>query len=246
MTVGGLPPAKRYKGTPRRTVAATRTKGVANPRTGGFLGIETKFLDSGLVSSALSVSTAGAAGEKDPTTLNTICAIAQGDGESNRDGRTCMLKSVQVRGVIREPFLEAQTTPLNENGYFVAVVLDTQTNGAQLNSEDVFVNPSGSNICGDQPMRNLQFINRFIVLWSKHIERPDRQGVSWDATIGEYSASGVKFSMYKKLALPMHFTGTTAAIANIADNSLHVIAWARVTSALSPTISYNARVRFVG
>lgn len=242
MTVGGRPPAKRFKGT----VAAVSMRRGPTARRLASMGIETKFIDTGLVSSALAGAATTINGEQDPTTLNTISAIAIGDTESSRDGRTCTLKSVQVKGVIREPFLEGVTSPLNENGYFVAVVLDTQSNGAQLNSEDVFDNPSGSNIVTDQPMRNLQFINRFIVLWSKSFTRPARDGTVTNLPTAEYNASGVTFSMYKKLNVPVHFTLTTAAMAAIADNSLHVISWCRISAVLAPEISYSARVRFVG
>ena len=54
------------------------------------------------------------------------------------------------------------------------------------------------------------------------------------------------FSIFVDLKdLVTTFTGTTSDIANIADNSLHVIAFT-VADSGAPILSYNARLRFMG
>jgi len=40
--------------------------------------------------------------------------------------------------------------------------------------------------------------------------------------------------------------GTTASVANVIDNSIHVIAYASNITGVAPTISYQSRLRFVG
>lgn len=45
--------------------------------------------------------------------------------------------------------------------------------------------------------------------------------------------------------IPVTFTNTTADVANVADNSLHLIGFCTSTN-FGPTLSYNSRMRFVG
>jgi len=40
--------------------------------------------------------------------------------------------------------------------------------------------------------------------------------------------------------------GTTESVANVIDNSIHVIAYASNITGVAPTISYASRLRFVG
>ena len=121
-----------------------RALAIANARTAGFLGLEKKFFDTAVAMVALTAPTDAAGGEIDPTALPgavaCLNAMAQGDGEQNRDGKKVVLKSVQVKGFVQKLGGELAAGPDSGTKVFVALVLDTQTNGAQLNSEDVFKN----------------------------------------------------------------------------------------------------------
>jgi len=176
-----------------------------------------------------------------------LSSIAQGDGESNRDGRRCTVKSVAIRGVICEAALE-DANLLVANEYFIALVQDTQTNGAQLNSEDVYKNIMGGSIGGTSMLRELQFQTRFKVLATRHLTRPVRTITTDTSGNTSFEAVGtcVKFSMYKKLNMPITFKGTTGIIANVVDNSLHIIAVCLNSANVAPLISYSSRVRFMG
>jgi len=128
---------------------------------------------------------------------------------------------------------------------FVALVLDKQTNGAQLNSEDVFKNTGASATTASNPTRNLLFANRFQVLkeWKMCMKPPV---VGYDGTNMEVWGSSERFEGFLNLELPVNFnSGTTASVANVIDNSLHIIAFCNGTG-LDPKISYNARIRFMG
>ena len=70
-----------YKAMPRRAHP------VRNVRTGGFLNMELKFYDTANTGININTSTDGSAGEQDPTSKNCLNAVAQGDGEQQRDGR---------------------------------------------------------------------------------------------------------------------------------------------------------------
>jgi len=129
---------------------------------------------------------------------------------------------------------------------YIALVLDTQTNGAQLNSEDVFTNPAvtlGTNSC---PLRNMSYTERFKVLKVKKVRIP-MLSLTYDGTNIEQSGALVPVSMFVKLGgLQTKFQSgtTTGYCGTIVDNSLHVIAYNN--SALACNLAYNARLRYVG
>lgn len=215
-----------------------------NRRTGGFIGMEVKFYDTAKTITSLTAPTDAAGGEIDPTTgaLNTI---AQGDGEQNRDGRQCTLTSVHINGIISVAAQTNQTDADEACSVFVALVLDTQTNGAQLNSEDVFTNGSAAAYLAATPFRNLQYTKRFKVLKSELIELK-QPTIAHDGTNIEQGGYHIPFRMDKKLDnIQCTFTGATATVASIMDNSLHIIAYCSTTATV-PQIAYNARVRFKG
>lgn len=227
------PPRKRYS-----------SAAVRNARTGGYLGIETKFRDSSFTGN-LVAPTDAAGGEVDPATLLALNSIAQGDGESERDGRQVMVKSCYVSGSIHAPIANAAAASLDQPDIYVALVLDNQTNAAQLNSEDVFTNPSGAALGAAYPLRDLQYTKRFQVLDSVLLTAPTRYAYNDAATTGTMSGWTIPFKLSWSGLVQTNYVGTTAVVASIADTSLHVIAYSSSVSG-APAITYNARVRFVG
>lgn len=214
--------------------------GGGGARTGGFLGIETKFIDytyAGAIPATLTGGEADPPGAGAQTTPGSISAIAQGDGESNRDGRKCTLTSLHIKGNVG---INADATGISlPNIIRVIVVWDTQTNGAQLNAEDVFLAASHKEFS----FRNLQFSKRFRVLKdATFVINPT--AAAGDGTSLDSAAHFRTFKWNFKLDIPVIHSGTTAVIASITDNSLHVLAWA-ATTGLS-TLNYESRVRFVG
>ncbi len=237
--------AKRRRfDAPMRAAFPRTRRPSSNVRTGGFTGIEVKFLDSSVVGTSVLAPTDAAGAEVDPSTLLALNAIAQGDGESNRDGRRCVLKNVYVTGHIRCPKQANQTAGDDSAQIFVALVWDKQTNGAQLNSEDVYTNPGANAQTAAVPLRNLQYSQRFQVLDTVALDFSGPT-IAYDGTNVEQSGLVKPFKLSKKINIPCQYTGTTGVVANIADNSLHIIAYASNVD-LVPIIDYNARVRFVG
>ncbi len=211
------------------------------------MGIELKFYDTLLATKNLVAPTDCTGGELDPATaIDCLNAATQGDGESQRDGRKMNMHSLTVSGSIKQAAVSAQTAMFEQPLYFLAIVLDQQANGATINSEDVFVNPSGDSETNTTPFRNLQFINRFKVLKTWHGKAPMRTTGNDAAGTFDISGSNLKFSMYVKLSgLAVVFKGTSEAVANITDNALHLVGWASVTSG-TPAITYQSRLRFTG
>jgi len=248
---GGLTKKARAASTRRpsatkRAIASAggaRAPRMSNMRTGGFLGIELKYKDSALVSHALVAPTDAAGGEADPATLLALNAIAQGDGEQERDGKQVCLKSCYVTGFVDVPALANQTAGGVVPTAYIALVLDKQTNAAQLNSEDVFTNPGASAVTAASPLRDLQYTSRFQVLDSVCIE-PKMIAASYDGTNIEAFGTRVPFKLSWSGDIITNYVGTNAVIASIQDHSLHLVAF--TGPAVGATLSYNSRVRFVG
>jgi len=215
-----------------------------NTRTAGFLGIETKYEDR-TTSTAILTGTGAASGECDPGTVNCLNAVAQGDTEQQRDGKNYLIRGLFIRGAVSWATAANLTQGRDLYPIFLAVVQDTQTNGAQLNSEDVFKNALASNIGNTMLMRNLQYSSRFKVLWTKWLQ-PQQPTVFFDGTNGEQFGWAVPFKVdLPNLDIRVECKGTSANVSDIVDNSLHFIALASSVDG-TPTLNYFSRLRFVG
>ena len=228
-----------------KRAAGMTPKQVSNLRIGGFLGIELKYVDYALVAQAVLAPTDAAGAEMDPATALALNAIAQGDGEQQRDGKQVAVKSCYVTGVVDCPALINQTTAKNIPTIYIALVLDKQTNAAQAASELVFTNPGASAITAASPLRNMQYTSRFEVLDSVCLEIEQPQA-TYDGTNLEQAGSRTPFKLSWTGDLMTQYVATGATVASIQDNSLHVIAYAGPDLTAAPVLSYNSRVRFVG
>lgn len=210
------------------------------------LGVESKFFDSAVSATAINAATDAAGLEMDPATLLCLNAVPQGDTASSRDGFKIAMKSLQIDGVIDIP---KQATGGGDNPTIidVFVVLDTQTNAAQLNSEDVYTNNIGSFIGSACMKRNMSYTERFKVLKHKQITiTPPPISYTGAAVL----QSGVQrpFSAFIKLGglQTKYQAGTTTGyVGTIVDNSLHLIA-VITAGDLAATMNYSARLRYVG
>lgn len=220
-----------------------------NIRYGGFLGLELKFLDCAWNNVTLNASSDGSGGELQPSSgcTNAISVPAQGDGESERDGRKYTIKSIWLSGVVKtspnSDANDAQEMP----GYFLALVLDTQANGATLSTEDVYLNPSSqTEAMLPQPLRNLQNSKRFRILATKYI----RPGGTYAQSDGSNTASQSNqtlpiVTMNWRGNIICDSIGTTANVASASDNAVHLVGFTGNTT-LTPSFSGKSRVRFMG
>lgn len=258
----GGPSAKRMRSsirsappwTPAKAAAARgaiargrRRAALRNARTGGFMGIETKFLDVYASSIALAAPTDCSGGEIQPEggCTNCISCPAQGDGQSNRDGRAITMRSIFVSGRVDPTVLSDQADCTYVPTVFVALVQDTQTNGATIVSEQVFTNPNDIAATNGYPLRNLEYSSRYRVLDHATVSLAPAYSMTDGANTGSLMATGKTFTLSWNRPIPMKMASTTADVANVIDNSLHIIAFATSTG-FSPKISYTSRMRFVG
>lgn len=225
---------------PRGRFATTRKASFRrNARTGGFLGIETKFFDTETTDDAFATTWAA----MEPATTN-LTAIGQGDGESQRDGRKYSIKSIHLKGWVHVNTAESQTAPQSDHMVRICLVLDKQTNGAQLTATQVM---DGGQTEDTLSFRNLQFTKRFTVLFDRFIRIPNSLGVMNEGAANLFANSlmRVPFKINKVFNPPLEvlMSNTTADIANVTDNSIHMIGVSTHTTSL---LSYQCRVRFVG
>ncbi len=212
---------------------------IANRRTGGFLGIEKKFFDTESNSDAFATTWAA----MEPATTN-LTAVAQGDGESNRDGRKYSIVSIHVKGYVLRPASESATTPIGDATVRLCLVLDKQTNGAQLTATNVM---DGGGTDDYLAFQNLQFVQRFQIIWDKTFTLPIGRSSTNEGAVNLFAVSETRmpFNFRKVFKTPIVVTmsNTTADIANVTDNSIHMIG---VGSSTAVTANYQCRLRFVG
>ncbi len=197
---------------------------------------EKKFLDTGFTGV---LTTAWATAEDG--TNDSITGVAQGDGESNRDGRRYTITSIHVNGFFQYISTEGNTNPVADSYARIIVVWDKQTNGAQLTATDVMADAAGGNFLA---FRELEFTDRFQVLYDKKaIVRPHttNEGAS-NLFAHKESKLNFQFHKYFKNGIKVNTSLTTGVIASIVDNSIHVIAIANPVV----TLVYQARCRFFG
>ncbi len=213
-------------------------------RKNPVLGMELKFYDQSL-NSNINTNTDGSGIEEDPSATILLNTVTQGDGESQRDGRKLIMKSIFVSGTIQIPAVADQTAPEQLPHVAIWLVLDTQTNGATIVSENVFVNKSADILGGTSLMRDMKFTSRYRILDKvEFVCTPPM--LSGDSTNFDMQGSITKWKLSANLNnMPVLYSGTTETVANIIDNSLHILATC-TSATMAPAITYNSRLRFFG
>lgn len=228
-----------YRYHPRR-----RMLGVASrpPR-------ELKYLDCAWNAVSVPGVSADATGlEFQPTTGCTDCISkpAQGVGALQHNGNSYWIKSLFFSGVVIHAARNTLSNPDVFPQVFFALVLDREPQGVTINSEDVYTNPATTGHGMIPPLRNLNNIERFIVLASGYAKpRYGIAGVFNDAaTTGTERFSHQHITLSWRGSILAHTNGSTASIVGVRSNALHIIAMADYTA--QPTFTGKSRMRFIG
>lgn len=255
---GRIPVAKRVRFTrgsnvPGRITYASllsQAKRMRTRRTGFGLNSEAKYYDLNY-NAAVAATADWSGAEADPATILCLNGVPQGDTMTTRDGQKIEMKSIFVTGLINIPTQSAQSAAENDSTVFIALVLDKQTNKAQLNSEDVYENTrSGTDsYLLSSPLRKMNFTERFKVLATKTITFPPPPIAALTDAGTTLVQQGIKvpFTMFanlKGLGTKFDTSATTGAIGTIVDNSLHMVAVCN-NQDFAPTLIYQSRLRFV-
>ncbi len=207
------------------------------------MGAEKKFIDG--THAPANLTTSWALVNPSPTVMVSTCS--QGDSQSNCDGRVYFIKSVHVRGRITYGALEGQVSPAESNLVRIIMFLDTQANGAVAAVADVMDTLAAEPL---RAFRNLEFTQRFRILGDKTFYLTSDHMVGDNVGPANYSWSQgtklVDFDVSFKTPLKVNRSGTTNAIASIADNAIHVMAIHDTGNTANTQFSYISRMRFFG
>lgn len=238
--------AGKYAGSKaRKSVKATARAAalaVLNQRSGGFMGIETKFLDCSLAPEAIAALNTWAVKSPGAGCVDSISVPEQGDGEQERDGRCYVIKSIHVQGLFVIPAVEAQPAPAVDVNVRLCMYWDTQTNAVVTTPGEIMELGAVNDFIA---FRNLENTSRFIVLFDRTYRMPVQ-------TIGVHAANTfssparvLKWKINKSFTkgIKVRTNGTTAAVASCADNNINIMA---ISGNAATTIEYESRVRFVG
>lgn len=205
-----------------------------NKRTGGFLGLEKKFLDTTFASANLTASWAF----YEDATMLCLNGTATGNTESTRDGRQIRAKQLVIRGSVYMPSTLASATLSGGNVVRIMVVRDNQANGAQ---------GTASNICTNdiEGFRNLEYVKRYDTLRDMHLTIPIVPSTQNGATNYSWGTNYKPFKIVIPLNDTINYTATNAVVGSIADVAYHLIAVAMSTTG-APAIQYSSRFRWTG
>ncbi len=232
-----------YRGKRVKTTLGVRYGGNKRPRIYGFLGrnggrgSETKFVDSEVTPSSITTSWI----VLNPTTKDCLTAVAQGTTESEHLGRTMYITSIHIKGLFIRSVLESSTIPVGAYQCRFVIVLDHDTKGAEVTPSDVMDIGQSNDILA---FRNLQHTSRLMVLKDKQfVINPT---ASNEGAVNLFATGEVrrvfKFNYTFKQPIRVLFSGTTAVVGSIVDNSIHFLVVCSENGA--GTCEYQCRVRF--
>lgn len=208
--------------------------------------VEMKFYDTAYATVGIPSPSDASGGMADPSATSMLSTVAVGDTRTNRDGGQIWIHGVEIRGTVVKNSSEGAVDPPDGTSVYVALVLDKQTNGAQMSSENCFSNLQGTAATATSVMRNLDFRNRFIVLKQQWFDCSVKTLAS--VALNTFAAAGLthEFQWYLRFKKPIKVnfnsvTPTVATIASVVDNCLHCIAYANTGG---HSLGYNARIRF--
>lgn len=172
-----------------------------------------------------------------------------GSGESQRLGRVAYMKSIHIMGIISRPAQVVGATETIPDGavVFLALVRDKQTNGVQLNSEDVYINAGTTVTEASNPLRNLNNENRFDIVRTLRVPLTVDGGFSTiePATDHRRYSVGrdVPFDWYVRITDEVRFQSDTGSVDDITDESYHMIACVNSTHMVY-RLSFSCRSRY--
>ncbi len=169
---------------------------------------ELKFIDTD-VNDAV-VAAAG-------TVINSVNLIAQGVGEEQRVGRKCTIRSINMRWTGTLPTVDAAATPGAQDTMRFIIFHDKQANGATAVVADILEDAS------EHSFNNLSNKGRFNILYDKMIDFNYRALASDNAGVVSNNAVAISKNFYKKVLIPIEFSGATGAITEIRSNNISVL-----------------------
>lgn len=214
----------------RRAAAApgyTRNVGYYG-RFGGS-GSELKFLDTNANDAGL--PTGG-------TLVDSIVTIAQGNSESQRDGRKCTVKSIHWRYNLRLIEIVSGATPAGGGTIRLIMYQDKQCNGTAANVLDILETNDY------QSYRNLANTQRFNILMDKFIALNYNTLTSGGVGAFDSNDHQRNGSFNYNCNIPLEFNSTTGVLAELRSNNIGLLLMS--SSAGVVALDSKLRIRFSG
>lgn len=201
-------------------------------RTGGFLAptanpLELKFFDTTITLTALA--------DTGTIVSSSLNLLSQGTGNEELIGRTCTVKTIQVRGLLRL-LAASHATPnaLNTAGsYAMYLAIDTQCNGAAPTIATMFEDTDLDSYV------NLENSKRYIIL-KKWMGSINSTCATFDAT-NDYTTfeREQRIKHFRRVDIPLEFADSAAGnIADVRTNNIFLCGFSNVG-----TVSFTGRVR---
>lgn len=179
------------------------------------------------------VSNATMAGAEVDPGSNYIGAIDAGDDLDERVGESVIIRMVDLRGMLD---LDTSTTTVAPTTILLALVVDKQTNTAQMSSEQYWDPDLTTALNAPNGFLNQNFSGRFRTLWTKRITiNPQMAGLNASTTT---QSDKRRFAHKHKLSLRYKWNAQTSAISAMQTNSIHLLAIADTNFA---NIQYQVR-----
>lgn len=219
------------------------------PRTRGIYAQgEMKYFDTELQPVAIVSNGDWTATEYDPNVFpvasqNNLFTPTVGAGIDQRIGKQVFLHKLKIKALILTQKQLNQTAPDDTSTVRFIVVQDMQTNGTQLQGEQVFragsATDTNMNACAFQ---NIDSFGRFKVL--KDIIVPvQNPNMAYDGTNLEQQGlvTPLKMTINFKKPVSVRFNAVNGGtIADIVDNSFHILVYNSSTN-LAPFVTYMVR-----
>jgi len=230
--------------------SAARTRGAAVTgemkyfdcdNTGTALTLLTTTWPAGTMIDPLTTINLGSAAVANPLCL---CAPITGAALNNRVGRKISIHKIKVHGTLSVAPQAAQAVADATTKARIVLVIDQQTNAAQMTGAQLFQDASAA-ASTVNTFQNPNNFGRFRVLKDKMFSLSNLN-LAGSPTAADVIQAGIKvnfkFSVNFKKPLVVHFNATNGGtVADIVDNSIHIVAGAdQITYA--PALSYYTRV----
>lgn len=207
--------------------------------------IEMKHFFGSEAGTELVSAAGGSGGELSPSGGAAFNTMQIGDGFIHRDGRKAWMQRLRIRGSLSYVSHTTLAFDLNESfrNVELILILDTQANGIQAPSEDVFQNPSGSGFFGASQFITAIAGDRFKVLWRKNYTLTSDTLLREAAYDWLGSSRNVEIEVDLKDLPPTLYKASTGNVADIVDNAYQLYGFA---SGDNVYLGYNSHLEFIG
>lgn len=207
-----------------------------NPRSGGFLGVDLKFVDKSILTPAtintdLSLPVGNA-------TWGALNGIAQGDSQFQRIGNKVIVTSIQFNGFIT--WIEHASFAEQFQSVRFWCGVDHQNNKANPNAAEILDTTTDI-----MSWRQLDTTHRFTPIKTMTINRNFNATAVLPGPDYHSPASRTRVTFFKKLAVVTQYSGTGDTIGAIVNNAIFCY-WMRDRSVPAPQIEGIFRLRYKG